>query len=152
MQKQENDKFNELKKQIESLNNNNSSNGPLEKMAREIHFYEQDLRLNGVKFEYSMLLSELEPEKELETFGPHGYTRQSYQLNWQQVEKNFFLTLTNVLANKSVKLRDCPSHLQTIVFPLINPFILKMAEKFKKDCELDESYATEIETEAGTEK
>jgi hypothetical protein len=133
--------FNELKKQVESLN---SKNGPLEKMSREIHFYEQDLRLNGINFEYSMLLSKLEPEKEDETFGPHGYTRKNYQLNWQKVEKSFFLTLTNVLANKSIKLRECPEHLQQIVFPLINPFILQMADQFKNNCEFDESYATEL--------
>lgn len=132
--------FEELKKQVEALN---SKNGPLEKMAREIHFYEQDLRLNGILFEYSMLLSELEPDRSHETFGPHNYTRQQYQLNWQQFDKGHFFSLTNVLANKSVKLRDCPEHLQQIVLPLISIFIEHMAIKFKENCDFDKSYGTE---------
>ena len=135
-------KFIELKKQVEALN---SSNGPLEKIAREIHFYEQDLRLNKVNFEYSMLLSELDPEKVDESFGPYGYTRKNYQLNWQKMDKLFFFSLTNVIANKSVKLKDCPQHLQEIVLPLLGPFINQMAVQFKNSCELDEEYASEIQ-------
>lgn len=130
--------FEQLKQQVESLNSNNS---PLTKLQREIFFYEQDLIRSSICFDFSALLSDLDPENASKTFGPHNYTRQNYQLNWHKRDKNYQLSITNVLANKTVNLKECPSHLQEITIGLLNPFIELMAQNFKGNCEYDESYS-----------
>jgi hypothetical protein len=132
--------FAELKKQVESMN---AKVSPLSKTQREIRFYEQDLKLNGVQFEFSMLLSELDPDRSEETFGPHNYTRTHYRLNWQRKDPSYIFTVTNIKANKTFPLIDCPEHLQTLVLPMLTAFIQEMANNFKDTLEYDEDYAEE---------
>lgn len=132
--------FEQLKQQIESLNTNKS---PLNKIQREIYFYEQDLISNSISIEHSALLSDLAPDLADEVFGPHNYTRKHYRLNWALQDKSFCFTITNVIANKTVKLKECPAHLQEIVISHLDVFIERMANEIKSNVEFDESYASE---------
>lgn len=116
--------FQDLKKQVESMN---AKASPMTKLQRDIFYFEEDLRMNDVKSVYSILLSELDPENADIVFGPNNYTRKQYSLDWKVVNNKFHLMLTNVLANKSKLLKDCPEELQQISKDLFPVFIEKMS-------------------------
>ena len=83
--------------------------------------------MNAVTSIFTILLSDLDPENADTLFGPNNYTRKQYSLDWKLFNSKFHLMLTNVLANKSKLLKDCPEELQQIAKDLFPIFIQKMA-------------------------
>ena len=116
--------FKELKMQVEAMN---ATTAPLTKLQRDIFYFEEDLRMNEVKFVFTILLSDLDPENGDTEFGPNNYTRRQYSLDWKVFNNKFHLMLTNQLANKSKLLKDCPEELQLIAKNLFPIFVEKMS-------------------------
>ncbi len=131
--------FQALKKQVEAMN---AKTTPITKLQRDIFYFEEDLRSNEVKGPFSVLLSVLDPENAEVVFGPHDYTRKQYSLDWKAHNNKLHMMLTNVLANKSKLLKDCPIELQQISKDLFPIFIEKLASVGKDEdqskLELDE--------------
>jgi len=118
------DDFQSLKKQVEGMN---AKTTPMTKLQRDIFYFEEDLRSNDINAPFAVLLADLDPENAEVIFGPHNYTRKQYSLDWKLDGGKFNMMLTNVLANKSKLLKDCPVELQEIAKEAFPLFVQKMA-------------------------
>lgn len=134
-----------LKKQVEAMSSGQEVPTPSQRKAA---FWQMHLRDTGMAQEFSLLLSELNPNRSSELVGPHGHTYETYQLEWKHMgKKTFALMVTNIKAKKSLPLVKCPEYLIEIILPQMEIFIQKMITYLSDNATYDEDYASNGEDE-----
>ena len=135
----ENLNFEQLKTKVESLNSENK----ISKHQRKALFWQSHLRNQGLDVEFSLLLSDLEPDLAEQQVGPHGHTRNCYQLSWKKNNSTFSLVLTNIKANKTLPLASCPDYLLEIINSNMDLYLRRLSQYLVENASYDENYANE---------
>ena len=139
----ENTDFLKLKQQVESQN----SKRKITKLQRKAIFWQTHLRDQGLDVEFSLMLSDLEPDQANKSIGPHGHNHQCYQLAWKSVSGNFGLFVTNIKARKTLPLVSCPEYLLEIIVMNMDSYLQRLSQYLADNSQYDEDYAKDTETD-----
>ncbi|EQC42918.1 hypothetical protein M899_0081 [Bacteriovorax sp. BSW11_IV] len=100
------------------------------KLDRDILHIERELRDNSIAYEYSILISELIPEKANDKFGTGTFGRDKYSLAWKiHHDGPFRIVLTNIEYNNEKLLLECPESFKSDLCPYLQRFVENMARE-----------------------
>lgn len=129
-----------LKSQVEALNQGQPT---LSKLQRKALFWQSHLRNQALEVEFSVMLSDLEPELANQALGPHGHNRSCYQLVWKKTGDYYGFVVTNIKANKSLPLVDCPEYILEAIIPNMDDYLQRLGKYLVDNASYDEDYASD---------
>ena len=128
--------FLELKKMVEAQN----ANSPLmSTLQRSIHEWERELFLAKLDHSENVLFENFVSSDSPVNLGPHNYSLRDYALTFECGEKSAKFIVTNLKANKSKPLKDCPDYIQSICLDHLPYYFELIAAKVDSTLETEGS-------------